>query len=175
MTTTEEWGELRKEAATRFKPETVRLLLVAEAPPSALERYFYFPAVQEHDSLFRYVVRLVLGDEPTRSGKFQHLDALRDAGVFLIDLCESPIRSKAELRDCVAGLVTRVGAIAPEHVILIKSTVFDVAYWPLRKAGFQVSEQKVPFPGSGQQRNFEVVMQYALDSIGWVPPMRAAR
>jgi hypothetical protein len=36
-----------------FKPESVDLLLVAEAPPSTLDRYFYVPDVREEDSLFR--------------------------------------------------------------------------------------------------------------------------
>jgi hypothetical protein len=30
----------RYRAARRFRPETVRLLLVAEAPPASLDRYF---------------------------------------------------------------------------------------------------------------------------------------
>jgi hypothetical protein len=38
----------------------VELLLVAEAPPSALDRYFYFEDVPVQDSLFRYVARAIL-------------------------------------------------------------------------------------------------------------------
>lgn len=48
----------RERAARQYKPTKVDLLLVAEAPPSALDRYFYFPDVREQDSLFRYVVAL---------------------------------------------------------------------------------------------------------------------
>jgi hypothetical protein len=44
----------------------VRLLLVAEAPPAALDRYFYFEDVPRHDSLFRYVARAIL--ESSRRG-----------------------------------------------------------------------------------------------------------
>jgi hypothetical protein len=43
----------RARAARRYRPEKVDLLLVAEAPPSALDRYFYFEDVSEQDSLFR--------------------------------------------------------------------------------------------------------------------------
>jgi hypothetical protein len=35
----------REEAAARYRPDSVDLLLVAEAPPSALDRYFYFEDV----------------------------------------------------------------------------------------------------------------------------------
>lgn len=59
--------ERRNRAARRLKPEQVKLLLVAEAPPATLDRYFYFPDVPDHDSLFRYVARGVLQAEPTRA------------------------------------------------------------------------------------------------------------
>lgn len=168
--TVEEWGSLRRKSAKQYKPERIKLLLIAEAPPSALDRYFYFPAVGTHDSLFRYVSALVLGREPSRANKPELLDALRDAGVFLIDVSEEPIRDKSDLPACVAGLVSRVAKLKPEHLILIKATVFDVAYFALRDAGQPVVERMVPFPGTGQQRRFEAEMGAALASIGWVPP-----
>jgi hypothetical protein len=40
----------RDAAARRYRPETIQLLLIAEAPPSALDRYFYFEDVPDHDS-----------------------------------------------------------------------------------------------------------------------------
>lgn len=169
MSSPAEWREVRDEAAQRFRPKRVRLLLVAEAPPAALHRYFYFPNVTEHDSLFRYVARLVLDAEPTRSGKLELLDSLRDAGVFLIDVCEEPIADKSDLRQAVPDLVRRVKAIHPEHVILIKATVYDVARLPLKEAGVPVVDAMVPFPGSGQQRRFEEAMSAVLESIDWSP------
>jgi hypothetical protein len=47
--------ERRASAARRYRPAAVKLVLIAEAPPSALDRYLYFPDVHTHDSLFRYV------------------------------------------------------------------------------------------------------------------------
>ena len=44
----------RDRAARKYRPKQVELLLVAEAPPAALDRYFYFEDVREQDSLFRY-------------------------------------------------------------------------------------------------------------------------
>ena len=71
----------RREAAARYKPAAIDLLLVAEAPPSSLDRYFYFTHVREHDNLFRYVCRVLLGREPTREGKNDLLKELRNKGV----------------------------------------------------------------------------------------------
>src|SRR5437867_2723215 len=50
----------REQASRRYKPRHIKILLVAEAPPSALDRYFYFEDVAEHDSLLRYVARGIL-------------------------------------------------------------------------------------------------------------------
>ena len=73
-------------AAARYKPEAVELLLVAEAPPAALDRYFYFEDVPDQDSHFRHVVRAVLAIEPSRSQRARQLQRLAGRGVFLIDL-----------------------------------------------------------------------------------------
>ena len=75
--------ERRRRAAARYKPDDVDLLLVAEAPPSDPDRYFYFEDVREHDDLFRYVCRGLLHREPTRENKRELLTELRDRGVFL--------------------------------------------------------------------------------------------
>ena len=53
------------------------------SPPGAPDRYFYFEDVTEQDSLFRYVARGVLDEEPTRENKAELLGRLRDRGVFL--------------------------------------------------------------------------------------------
>jgi len=147
----------------------MRVLLIAEAPPSAEDRYFYFPEVGIHDSLFRYVARLMLGEEPTRTNKAELLGILKGLGVFLVDVCPDPIYDKRELKACLPTLLDRVARLRPEHVILIKRTVWDIAYWPLREAGHSVNEEMVPFPGSGQQRRFEWAMAEALRTIGWTP------
>lgn len=144
------------------------MLLVAEAPPWDEERYFYFEDVAIHDSLFRYVVRLTLELEPTREGKAELLAKLRDAGVFLIDLCLDPGHpEKSELRRCAPDLVARATALKPDHIILIKAPVFDAAFARLKRAGLPVVDARIPFPGSGHQLEFEQAMGDALDSIGW--------
>jgi hypothetical protein len=139
------------------------VLLVAEAPPSALDRYFYFTDVREQDSLFRYVARGVLGVEPTRDNKGVLLAGLRKAGVFLVDVSPDPL-ADTPLSHFVPDLVTRVEALAPEKVILIKATVYDTAMGALRKAGQPVIDQRIPFPGSGQQKRFEVAFRRALEA-----------
>lgn len=151
----------RVRASRKFRPDNVKLLLVAEAPPSALERYFYFAEVREQDALFRYVARALLGIEPARDNKRDLLARLREEGVFLIDVSPDPL-SGTPLSHFVPDLVKRVSALAPEKVILIKATVYDAAFWALREADLPVVDERIPFPGSGQQKRFEAAFARAL-------------
>jgi hypothetical protein len=137
------------------------LLLVAEAPPSDPNRYFYFPAVRSQDALFRYVARSLTGVEPTRTNKRSLLERLWDERVYLIDLSREPIAG-GSLVAYVPGLLRRVQRLRPERVILIKTSVYDAAFVALRDAGVPVADVRVPFPGSGQQKRFEAAFTEAL-------------
>ncbi|MEQ9616425.1 MAG: hypothetical protein RLN60_00145 [Phycisphaerales bacterium] len=160
----------RLKAAKKYKPSDVRLLLVAEAPPCTLDRYFYFEDVDVQDSLFRYVWQGLSGENAgERSRKPAQLAAMRDAGVFLIDLHEENV-SKPSLKvlgACVPGLIERCRAIDPEHIVLIKSSVYDSSYAALVEAGLPVVDERLPFPGSGQQRKFLEGFTDALEEIGF--------
>lgn len=158
----------RREAAARYRPKVIRLLLVAEAPPCDPDRYFYFQEVDRHDWLFRYVYEGLTGTKPDRADKAIHLAQLRDAGIFLIDLHEDHASqpTASQLEPCIPGLIERCRACRPRHIALIKSIVHDVALVPLRDAGFPVIDVRMPFPASGQQRKFLDGFRRALDIAG---------
>ena len=158
----------RKRAAEKYQPDPIRLLLIAEAPPSCLQRYFYFDGVPAHDALFRYVVREVLGVEPSRTAKKTQLGQLRDAGVWLIDLKLDPKQHEREdLSPHVDDLVQRAADCAADDVVLVKVTVYDSAFAALRERGLPVVDERIHFPGSGRQKEFEKGMRRALGQIGW--------
>ena len=162
----------RQAAAARYKPAKVNLLLIAEAPPCDTDRYFYFEDVPQHDWLFRYVYEGLTGIKPDRASKPDHLAQLRDQGVFLIDLHEANISqpSLAVLRPKVPDLVARCRTLKPRHIALIKSTVYDAAYEPLKAAGLPVIDERLPFPASGQQvrflQGFARVLEHAGLALG---------
>ena len=137
------------------------MLLVAEAPPAALDRYFYFEDVPQRDSLFRYVARSILKTGPTRTNKADLLARLRDKGVFLIDLKRDPVDGES-LATEVPDLLQRVQRLDPHQIIVIKASVYDLVQRPLAEAGLPVVDERVPFPGSGQQQRFEVAFARAL-------------
>lgn len=133
------------------------------------ERYFYFEDVAEQDSLFRYVIRGLFGEVPARQDKRRWLARLRDAGVALVDVSEDP-RGASDLVSHVPGCVERCRALAPEAIVLIKATVYDAMFGPLRNARLPAIDRRIPFPGSGQQARFEAAFAEALDLAGWTRP-----
>jgi hypothetical protein len=159
----------RRQAAEKYRPGLVRLLLVAEAPPAAPDRYSYFDDVTRGDGLFREVVRGALDEEPlSRKDKPGQLGRLRERGVFVIDLFPEPKpHPRARVDRHVDDLVERVRRLNPDHVILIKSNVYDAAYRAPEQAAQPVVDCRIPFPGSGWQREFHRRMRAALSSIGW--------
>ncbi|MHC4977207.1 MAG: hypothetical protein ACYTF7_11470 [Planctomycetota bacterium] len=159
----------RRRAARKYLPSRVELLLVAEAPPCDTDRYFYFEEVDRHDWLYRYVWEGLTGCKPIRGEKASHLAAMRDAGVFLIDLHEGNIAKpkRKDLEPCVGGLVRRSKKLEPGCVVLIKKVVHEVAYEPLREVGLDVMDVAIPFPASGQQKNFLALFREAVRLSGF--------
>jgi hypothetical protein len=164
---------LREAAALKYKPSRIQLLLVAEAPPCTPERYFYFEHVDQHDWLFRYVCEGLFGDKPDRARKPDHLAGLQKAGVFMIDLHQDSISEPtvSDLRPHVPGLVERCRELAPKHIALIKSSVYDTSFEALRAARLPVIDERMPFPASGQQKKFLEGFRRAAKAAGLkVPP-----
>lgn len=151
----------RDRAARKYLPADIKLLLVAEAPPAALDRYFYFEDVTTQDSLFRYVARAILRVEPIRSTKPALLAQLQACGVFLIDVKRDPVGAQP-LADEIPQLLRRIRRLKPAKIIVIKASVFDLARDPIVSAGLPLIDERVPFPGSGQQRRFVAAFQRAL-------------
>ena len=157
------------ERPARWKPDEVRLLLIAESAPDdggdeSNRRFFYDDNLTGRDGLFRQVVQVLFGGHELKSGpnaKVPWLAKLRDRGVYLIDLAQVPVnyRSKAEraaaLEQNISATIALAKELAPEGIVLVKQNVFDLLNGPLRAAGFPVlHDEFIPFPASGQQARF---------------------
>lgn len=152
----------RERAAADFRPGHVHTLLVSEAPPSALDRYFYFLDVDIHDSLFRHVVEATFGERPTRD-KLPWLDALKAEGYFLVHVSPDPFTDRDVLVPLLPSLVRRCRALAPERIVIVGARLYDLSYDELRDAGLPVVDARLPIPGNGQQRRFLDRAQPILD------------
>ena len=60
--------------------------------------------------------------------------------------------------------------LKPRNIALIKSSVYDAAFEPLRAGGLPVIDERMPFPASGQQRKFLEAFRRAAASAGFARP-----
>ena len=85
-------------ARNKYKPSHISTLLIAEAPPCSLDRYFYFEDVKKQDSLFLEIMGVLYPDKKQRylkSGrrtedKMDLLEMFKEDGYLLLDLYEVP-------------------------------------------------------------------------------------
>lgn len=160
----------RERAARRYKPKSIRLLLVAESPPSAIDRYFYFTDVTEQDGLWVETMKHFYPDEfgpvaRERPRKDMWLRRLQAEGVFLIDAVKQPLTgSRAtrvrRIRSQAEPLVSEIRDLGPAGIVLIKATVWEALSKIFKDGELPVlNHGPAPFPGSGQQKRFHEEME----------------
>jgi hypothetical protein len=161
-------------ARNRYKPRHIRVLFIAEAPPCSLDRFFYFEDVKTQDSLFLEIMGQLYPREKEnylKSGrdtvlKAEILEKFKLDGYWLLDLSEIPTSiSTFPLNNCLPSLITRLEKYIDKSIpiILIKSNVYDTCYLNLRSKGYNVIDERMPFPGSGQQKVFRDKFEKALN------------
>ncbi len=155
------------QARNRYKPDEVKILFVAESPPSS-GGYFYFSETIGKDHLFREMMKaLGLWSRSQRMergiDKRPLLEKFRSKGFFLIDTCELPVDKlpKRERRSAInqgaTTLESRVRRLDPSHIAVVKTTVFRPVFEALERAGLGgrvLNKSALPFPNHGHQRRF---------------------
>jgi hypothetical protein len=163
-------------ARNKYKPNPINVVLIAEAPPCNLDRFFYFEDVRVQDSLFLEIMGVLYPEEKQSylasgrdsSLKRDILENFQQDGYWLMDLSEIPTSLSNDPIDSyvpllISKLEKSVNKTTP--IILIKSNVYDSCYAPLKAKGFNVVNERLPFPGSGQQKVFREKFQRAIQSI----------
>jgi hypothetical protein len=163
-------------ARNKYKPDQVNVLIIAEAPPCALDRFFYFEDVKTQDSLFLEIMGILYPEKKQRylssgrnaSLKKDILENFKQDGYWLLDLSEIPTSlSHASLESYVPSLISRLEKHIDKKtpILLIKSNVYDSCYTSLISMGYKVINERMPFPGSGQQKVFREKFKRALEFI----------
>src|SRR5262245_59466564 len=127
-------------ARQAYRPKTVKVLMIAESPPSS-GGFFYFPETIGKDHLFRETMKatgLWPGDEPLRKGvdKREMLSRFRSMGFYLLDASTFPVdkmsakERRATIQSQIPRLVQDVIHADPDHIVIVKSSIF----WPVRIA-----------------------------------------
>ena len=167
-----------EKARQKYKPQAIKYLLIAEAPPDSLDRFFYYDNVKQHDYLFLGVAQALypdLKDQFILSGrnsdiKNSILQKLQADGFYLLDLSELPLSlMTGDLSSQLSTLVSKLKNAANTNtkIILIKATVYDTAFTYLQDTGFRnVINVRIPFPGQGGQILFQQKFKEALKLSG---------
>jgi hypothetical protein len=162
-------------ARRKYRPRKVRLLLIAESPPSS-GGFFYFPTTIGKDHLFRETMKaldLWPEDQPLRKGvdKRGMLRRFQSMGLYLADTCDLPVdklrpvkRREAVLQQ-MPRLVNDVIEADPLHIFVVKSTIFNPVVMALKESGLRsriLNTGPVPFPSHGNQRVYRSSLKRAL-------------
>lgn len=144
----------------RFKPPRIKLVIVAESPPSS-GRYFYNPEGAVSEPLFAALM-LHLGFVPT--SEESGLREFQRRGWVLADATYEPVNVAGKSRDRVIArdydlLRKDLARMLPDRsvpIILIKANVCRLLDRRLRNDGFNVLNcgRVVHFPSTGRQRDF---------------------
>lgn len=168
------------EARNKYKPNNVKCLFIAEAPPDNVERFFYYEDVRKADYLFLGLTEVLYPDlkedylkkkRPIEM-KTKILNKFQDNGYYLIDLLDIPKDYfDGDWNDAASLLVTKIKSDFGEQVLIIitKVNVFDVLYLKLLSKGFiNVSKERLPFPSTGGQKEFREGFKRALKKLNLI-------
>ncbi len=170
-------------ARLKYKPDKIKILFVAEAPPENIERFFYYENVKEKDALFINLIRLLYPEyrdqnggsvKEIRKNKKSILERFKNDGYYLIDSIPDPIKlsmygykkvqlinnRREELAKEIKSLIAP-GPYNPEKpqvgVVLIKATVFDALFDYLlveQRLPVLNNNIKIPFPSHDNSGRF---------------------
>jgi hypothetical protein len=162
----------------RFKPRVIKLLFIAESPPTSGSQYFYDPDCAR-GNFHNTLMRATFPDCNPREGtKLQWLTRFMDRGCYLIDATETPVdggRYSTTERNAMvaAGFQVSLSAIDSliergTPIVLLQKNVFDICALPLLEAGHNVIHQTyIPMPANGQQGRALAALRECLDRIGF--------
>ncbi len=160
-------------AREKYRPENIKIMFIAEAPPCTSDRFFYFDNVRTGDSLFLHVIRAVFPDleswetKQIRAKKEELLYRFKEAGYFLEDSSSIAIPKGTKnkeriIKESLPDLIHRIEPYKENTgFVLITSSVFKANYTALKELGFYIlNDTMLPFPGSGQQGKFKEGIKY---------------
>ena len=167
-----------EKARLKYKPEKIKYLLIAEAAPDGIERFFYYENVRQHDYLFLGVVEALYPKmkehflSSGRNSEIKHkiLKKFQQDGFYLLDLSDVPISFlQTDLASQLPNLTKKIDSVANEDtkIILIKANVYDITFHYLNQRFKNVIDQRITFPGQGGQRKFQVEFKQALRKCGY--------
>ena len=154
----------------KYLPEKIKLIFLLESPPAS-GGYFYDPDGTPTEQLFSAMMKLI---DYRPESKTDGLKEFAKRGYVLADATYSPVnhiknerkRNEAILKD-LPDLIDDLRSMTGRQrvkLILVKANICQMLAGPLKAVGFNVINNGVivPFPGSGQQKNFFTAIKQIL-------------
>ena len=163
-------------ARNKYKPREIKALLITEAPSCSLDKDFYFEDVPKQDALFLEIMAVLypkdkeqyLKQKRDPLLKEQLLRKFKEDGFWLMDLAEVPVEVTGEFYEAsFPHLLLRIEKAITKQtpIILIKANVYDICYPKLKSLHYNVINERLPFPGSGQQGVFREKFSKIIEAL----------
>lgn len=163
-------------ARDKYKPQKIKTLIVGEAPPDSIDRFFYYENVKKADYLFLGIIAVLypklknqyMDSKRNHVIKEQVLKKFEHDGFFLLDLFEFPVSMNTETgNEAVNKLIIKIDrlGINKAPIVLIKANVYDTAFVPLRRK-FNVIDKRIDFPSCGNQQKFHDKFSEVINQLG---------
>lgn len=165
-----------KKARLKYEPERIKYLLIAEAPPNDVERFFYYEDVKEKDFLFLGVMEVLYPDLKSKyllgmrdkQLKKEMLEQFKLDGFYLVDLSDKPLSTTIITKKMTKLFLAKLDELVDKEtkIVLIKINIFEMLF-PLINARFedQVANYRLPFPSSGQQGRFRIMFNDVINNF----------
>jgi len=140
-------GATRERLRRRYRPARVQVLFVGESPPAS-GRFFY----QRDSGLYRAVRSAFVKAFPQLDGT-DFLEAFRDLGCYLVDLCATPVNRldrKPRQQACLKGEAQLCGALdrlRPKVVVTLVRSIAPSVQRAQARAGWQGQQVTLRYPG----------------------------
>jgi hypothetical protein len=178
-------------ASRKYRPDILKLLFVAEAPPAyRTGRFFYFTGLREGDTLFLEMMKTLYPDEVgfsangflkefssklIRIRKSELLNRFRSDGFYLIDAYEQSMPESAStgvktalIRGTLPRLRKKMRRLCGKQtvgIVLIGGPTYHVCAGPLRADGMHVlNTEPLNHPARGGQVLFRSKLRRILDA-----------
>jgi hypothetical protein len=184
-----------EEAAQRYRPNPLRLLFIAEAPPAfKVNRLFYFTGLRDGDTLFLEMMKVLYpaavgyhegafrpgySAKQMRLRKQELLRRFQNDGYQLIDAYEQPMPDGANpaiktvlMRSTLPALESKVRRLVGKRsvpIILIGGITYSVCAEALRTDGHRVvNDTMIHHPARGGQKLFRAKLNEVLTDIDYL-------
>ena len=145
--------EEREELRCSYKPDSVKLLLLGEAPPSKLEKFFYSGAAITAHTAKAFGSKFDTAHEPKT-----FLKHFKDSDCYLEDILHEPVASQEtknkQLADAFPDFCHRLKALGPHYVVVFLKGLDLYVRTALAQTGLNPDYHVLPFPGHGHQTKY---------------------